>query len=122
LDRARQGIDRRNQVRSLEQETENNLMAMQSRGGAKTVGRKREGQPKSVRGTPAGKFGQRLEALMMRAGLTTTELSARIGITPDTLRKYIRGVLTPDIDRWPDVARALGLKNAKELLPDLPVN
>ncbi len=90
--------------------------------GAKaTVGRKREGQPKSVRGTPAGKFGQRLEELMQEAGLTPPELAERIGVTPDVVRKYIRGAVTPVIDRWPVIAKALGRKNARDLVPELPV-
>src|SRR5689334_9250800 len=85
--------------------------------GSKPRGPSRAGQPKEVRGTPAGKFGQRLEELMVAAGLTTTELAERIGVTPDVVRKYIQGRVTPVIDRWPTVAKALGLKNAKDLLP-----
>ena len=85
------------------------------------VGRKREGQPKNVRGTPAGKFGEHLEQLMIRAGLTPPELAERIGVSADAVRKYLRGTYTPVIDKWPQLARALGLKNAKDLVPDLPV-
>jgi ribosome-binding protein aMBF1 (putative translation factor) len=90
------------------------------RNGVTTVGRKREGQPKNVRGTPAGKFGQHLEALMIRAGMTTSELADRIEATPDAVRKYLRGTHTPAIDKWPRIARVLGLKNAKDLVPDIP--
>ena len=86
------------------------------------AGRKREGQPKSVRGTPAGQFGQHLEQLMIRAGLTPPELAERIGVTPDTVRKYLRGAVVPVIDKWPKIARTLGLKNAKEIIPDLPLD
>ena len=86
------------------------------------MGRKRDGQPKSVRGTPAGKFGQHLEQLMVSAGLTTTEFAERIGVTPDTVRKYLRGAAVPVIDKWPKIGRTLGLKNAKDIIPDLPLD
>jgi len=86
------------------------------------MGRKRLGQPKDVRNTVAGKFGQRLEQLATEAGLTTAEFADRAGVTEDAIRRYFRGADVPRLDRWPEIARALGLKNAKDLLPDLPVS
>jgi hypothetical protein len=59
---------------------------------------------------------------MIRAGLTTAEFAERIDVTPDAVRKYLRGTYTPVIDKWPQIARVLGLKNAKDLVPDLPVD
>jgi ribosome-binding protein aMBF1 (putative translation factor) len=88
--------------------------------GVVTVGRKREGQPKAVRNTPAGKFGQRLEELMSKSGFTPNEFAERIGKTPDMVRKYLRGDNTPHIDDWPMIAHVLGLKDASDLLPKLP--
>lgn len=85
------------------------------------MGRKRAGQPRGVRNSPAGKFGKHLEQLAIAAGLTTADLAKRAGVTEDAIRKYFRGVDVPRLDRWPRLARALGLKNAKDLLPDLPV-
>ena len=55
------------------------------------------------------------------AGLTAAEFAREAGVTEDAIRKYYRGTDTPRIDRWPRIARALGLKNAKDLLPDIPV-
>ena len=87
--------------------------------GDSSVGRKRVEQSRSVRGTPAGKFGRRLEQLASEAGLTTAEFAAKVGVTEDAIRKYFRGTDVPRLDRWPRIARVLGLKNAKDLLPDL---
>jgi hypothetical protein len=88
---------------------------------SRLMGRKRAGQPRSVRTTVAGKFGQRLEQLAAAAGLTTAEFSRKAGVTEDAINKYFRGTDVPRLDRWPRIARALGLKNAKDLLPDIPV-
>lgn len=85
------------------------------------AGRKREGQPKSVQGTPAGKFGQHLEALMLRAGLTTTEFAERIGVKPDVVNLYIKGTRQPPFKNWQKIASALELRNLRELVPDLPL-
>jgi transcriptional regulator with XRE-family HTH domain len=85
------------------------------------MGRKRAGQPRAVRNTVAGRFGRRLEQLATAAGLTTAEFARKAGVTEDAIRKYYRGTDTPRLDRWPRIARALGLKNARDLLPDIPV-
>jgi predicted transcriptional regulator len=76
--------------------------------------RKRAGQPRSVRKTVAGKFGQHLEQLAAAAGLTTAEFARKAGVTEDAIRKYFRGTDVPRLDRWPRIARALSLKNARE--------
>jgi hypothetical protein len=39
------------------------------------MGRKRSGQPRSVRHTVAGRFGRHLEQLATAAGLTTAEFA-----------------------------------------------
>jgi transcriptional regulator with XRE-family HTH domain len=83
------------------------------------MGRKRSGQPRAVRKTVAGRFGQRPEQLATAAGLTTAEFARKAGVTEDAINKYFRGTDVPRLDRWPRIARALGLKNAKDLLPDV---
>jgi ribosome-binding protein aMBF1 (putative translation factor) len=79
-------------------------MATRERNGATaTVGKRgpeRQGQPRDVRNTPTGKFGQRLELLMVKAKLSTEEFAERIGVTPDAVRKYLRGDNIPNIERW----------------------
>ena len=82
------------------------------------AGRKREGQPKRVRGTPAGRFGQHLEQLMVRAGLTTSEFAERIGVTVDVVNLYIKGTRQPPFKNWQTIASVLGLRNLRELVPD----
>lgn len=84
------------------------------------MGRKRLGQLRSVRNTPAGKFGRRLEQLVKDAGLTTAEFAANVGVTEDAVRKYFRGTDVPRLNRWPRIAAVLGLENARDLIPDLP--
>ena len=85
------------------------------------AGRKREGQPKSVRGTPAGKFGQHLEQLMTATGLSTTEFAERIGVTPAVVNFYIKGIRQPPFKNWQRIASVLGLRNLRELVPDFPL-
>jgi hypothetical protein len=51
------------------------------------MGRKRAGQPLSVRKTIAGKFGRHLEQLATAAGLTTAEFARKAGVTEDAIRK-----------------------------------
>ena len=86
------------------------------------MGRKREPQPLEVRGTPAGMLGERLFTLVGDANLTPAEFAERIGVTEDAVRKYFRGVQSPVINRWPAIAKAVGLADAKDLLPKLPVD
>ena len=100
------------------------LIRANRRNGAATVGKRgpeRQGQPKKVRDTPAGLFGQRLEKLMIERGLTTEEFAEAAGLTSDAIRKYLRGVSVPHINRWPELARALGLNDAAQLTPKIPV-
>lgn len=82
----------------------------------------REGLKPGIEGTPAGLFAVHLEKLMVRKKLTPDEFAERAGVSTDMVRKYLRGTNTPDIDRWPALARALGLKDARALLPKLPVD
>jgi DNA-binding XRE family transcriptional regulator len=49
------------------------------------MGRTRAGQPRSVRKTVAGKFGQRLEQLAAESGLTTAEFARKAGVTEDAI-------------------------------------
>jgi hypothetical protein len=49
------------------------------------MGRKRSGQPRSVRKTVAGKFGQRLQQLAAEAGLTTAEFARKAGVAEDAI-------------------------------------
>lgn len=72
------------------------------------MGRKRIGQPRGVRHTVAGKFGQRLEQLATAAGLSTAEFARKAGVTEDAIRKYFRGTDVPRLNRWPRTSRSGG--------------
>ena len=85
------------------------------------MGRKREGQPKEVQNTPAGKFGQHLEELMAKAGIEPNELAEAVGVTPGAVRFYLRGVSVPEFAKWPAIAKALKLKNVRELVPSIAI-
>jgi transcriptional regulator with XRE-family HTH domain len=52
-----------------------------------------------VRKPVAGKFGQRLEQLATKAGLTTAAFAHKAGVTEDAINKYIRGTDVPRLDR-----------------------
>jgi transcriptional regulator with XRE-family HTH domain len=80
------------------------------------MGRKRAGQPRRVRHTVAGQFGRRLEQLATAAGLTTAEFAKKAGVTEDAVRKYFRGTDVPRLDRWPRIARALGVEMTPEIV------
>jgi hypothetical protein len=63
------------------------------------MGRKRSGQPRSVRHTVAGRSGRHLEQLAA-AGLTTAELACKAGVTEDAIDKYFRGTNVRRLDGW----------------------
>lgn len=79
------------------------------------MGRKRIGQPRGVRYTVAGKFGQRLEQLATAAGLSTAEFAKKAGVTEDAIRKYFRGTDVPRVDRWPRIAATLRLETNRRI-------
>jgi len=66
--------------------------------------------------SPRGMFATRLRHLA--GDKSPTELANRIGCTPDTVRKYLTGKRTPDLNDWPEIAKAIGLKRWQDLLPD----
>jgi transcriptional regulator with XRE-family HTH domain len=85
-------------------------------------GRKRQGQPEDIRGTPLEKFGELFRSLVEKSGLNTLELAERTGLTPDSIRRYLRGERIPNIGKWLELARALGLKDVKDLIPSIPID
>ncbi|MDE2470772.1 MAG: helix-turn-helix transcriptional regulator [Bradyrhizobium sp.] len=85
------------------------------------AGRKRQPMPKEIRRTPSGKFGARLEQLVNASGMNVKEFAAKIGKGEDSVWAYFKGKAVPHIDDWPKIAASLGLQDARELLPDMPV-
>jgi hypothetical protein len=71
------------------------------------------GKPK----TPREKFAARLRELA--GSRPASEIATAMDLTPDTVLKWLRGDRTPDLDLWPDLAKVLGLKDPRDLLPPL---
>lgn len=71
------------------------------------------GKPKS----PREKFAARLRELV--GDKPASEIAKAMDLTPDTVLKWLRGDRTPDLDLWPDLAKVLGLKDPRDLLPPL---
>lgn len=86
--------------------------------GPKLAGRKRLPQTREIRRTMAGKLGSRLEALAEAKHLSPRQFGDKIGKSEATITAYYRGLRTPHIDDWPAIAKALGLDNIRDLLPE----
>lgn len=80
----------------------------------RTVGRKRvapKGRPKTLR----QKLAARLRDL---AGERPAhEIAASVGVSTNTVLKWLKAENSPDLEYWPDLAAALGLKDYRDLLP-----
>lgn len=78
------------------------------------VGRKRippAGRPKTLR----EKLAARLRKL---AGTRPAhEIAAKVGVSVNTVLKWLKAENTPDLEYWPDLAAALGLDDYRDLLP-----
>lgn len=90
--------------------------------GRVTVGRKRIEQPRKVRDTDSGKFGQHLESLIAARGLSVPEFAIEIGTSTAVVYFYISGFRIPPFKKWRQMAKALGLKSVNDLLPKLPIS
>lgn len=54
-------------------------------------------------------FGERLDAVMTKAGISTATLSKMIGVSYEMARRYRNGDAVPEYDRRNKLARALGV-------------
>lgn len=64
-----------------------------------------------------GRFAVRLKTLREKAGLTVEELGEQSGIPYKTLYRWEAASRSPSIDRFPQLAEALGVK-VRTLLPE----
>lgn len=81
-----------------------------------TVGKVRHvptGKPK----TPREKFAANLRELA--GNRPASEIAEAMGVTPDTVLKWLRGDRTPDLDLWPELAKVLKLDDPRDLLPKI---
>lgn len=99
---------------------EGKVVGLRTKERRQLAGRKRQPMPKEIRRTPSGKFGARLEQLVNAADLTVKEFAERIGKGEDSVWAYFKGKAVPHIDDWPKIAAALGLNDARDLLPEMP--
>ena len=67
--------------------------------------------------TYAGRFAVHIRALRLKAGLTVEELAERSGIPAPSLYHWEAGRFTPIVERLPDLAAGLGLKDVQKVLP-----
>ena len=68
--------------------------------------------------TYRGRFATRLTELRKKAKLSVDELAERTGIPKGTIHNWESARKSPTIDRFQELAKALGLKNPQKLLPD----
>ena len=81
---------------------------------APTVGRKRI-KPTGKARTVRERFSHRLSDLW--GDRPIAELGDKCGVTADAASKWLSGITMPDVEKWPAIAKACGLKSAKELIP-----
>lgn len=77
------------------------------------VGRKRTAKPPKTLSAIERRFALRLSELV---GDNAVDVAAKIGVSPDAVRKWCAGDTVPSLDKWPKIAAAVGLKQAAELL------
>jgi transcriptional regulator with XRE-family HTH domain len=79
-----------------------------------SMGRPRT-RPTFKRDTPRRKFVHRLHDVVGRR--TFQEIADVVGVSRITVSKWFSGDNLPDLDYWPKLAKALGLKDWRDLLP-----
>jgi transcriptional regulator with XRE-family HTH domain len=81
------------------------------------MGRKRQGL---VAGVPERHrdFAEHLGRVLNRSGATPSELAEQIGRSHIMVLQYLQGVHLPRLQDLPELARALKLNSAKDLIPD----
>ncbi len=85
------------------------------------AGRKRTGPPKDIKKTVAAKFGIHLEQLVNASGMTVAEFAEKIGKSDQAVWGYFRAKSTPHLNDWGRIGKALGLKNVRDLAPDITI-
>ena len=68
--------------------------------------------------TYAGRFAVRLRTLRKKAGLSIEELAEQSSVPAPSLYRWESGNFTPPVERLPDLAAGLGLKNVQKILPE----
>jgi transcriptional regulator with XRE-family HTH domain len=81
------------------------------------MGRKRQGL---VAGIPNRNrdFAEHLNGVLDRSGATPSELAEKIGRSHVIVLQYLQGAHLPRLQDLPEIAQALNLHSAKDLIPD----
>lgn len=78
------------------------------------VGRRRS-EPDTK--TYLGRFAVRLNDRMKRQGISVKELADKLGVSETTVYDWLAARKEPNMDRYPALATALGLKKPGDVLP-----
>ena len=81
------------------------------------MGRKRQGL---IAGIPERNrdFAEHLGEVLDRSGATPSELAVKIGRSHVIVLQYLQGMHLPRLQDLPELAHALNLGSARELIPD----
>ena len=78
------------------------------------VGRKRTRKPPKELSAVERAFANHLAKLV---GDRSKDVAGAVGVSHDAVLKWCAGDSLPTLDRWPKIAKALGLRDYRELLP-----
>ncbi len=68
--------------------------------------------------TYTGRFAARLKMLREKAGLSVEELAESLGVTDQCIYDWEAARRQPKISDLPQISHAIGMKKAKDLLPN----
>lgn len=80
------------------------------------MGRKRTTKPPKNLALPLRRFAEHLSTLV---GDSAPRVAEAVGVSSDSVRKWCRGDMVPNLEHWPKLATAVGLSDWRELLPPL---
>ncbi|MFH5805289.1 helix-turn-helix transcriptional regulator [Alienimonas sp. DA493] len=63
------------------------------------------------------RFGRRIKAIRIEAGLSAVDVANRVGTTRNTMHRWERAEAAPHLDVLPNLAAALGC-TVPEMMPD----
>lgn len=81
----------------------------------RTVGRLREKEPDRTK--PEGQLSLYLAHLLRARDKTPDDLAEAIGVQRSTVFNWLRGDSAPPVKLWAPIAKALGLKDWRALVP-----
>jgi ribosome-binding protein aMBF1 (putative translation factor) len=83
---------------------------------ANNVGRKRTRPEYGKKPSLSQRFTLHLYDAVERSGLSNAEIAQKVGVSPDTVAKWLRGENVPSLDYWDKLSLALGFSDRTELV------